>query len=54
METKVGDENGLITKTKRHPGKKLNYQMVWEAVQAFTIYAITQIKMKLKIQVISH
>lgn len=36
METKVGDENGLITKTKRHPGKKLNYQMVWEAVQAFT------------------
>lgn len=36
MESKVGDENGLITKTKRHPGKKLNYQMVWEAVQAFT------------------
>ena len=36
METKVGDENVVVTKTKRRSGEKLTDQMVWEAVQAFT------------------
>lgn len=36
METKVGDENVVVTKAKRRSGEKLTDQMVWEAVQAFT------------------
>ena len=36
METKVGDENVVVTKAKRRSGEQLNNQMVWEAVQAFT------------------
>ena len=36
METKVGNENVVVTKTKRLSGEKLTDQMVWEAVQEFT------------------
>ena len=36
METKVGDENVVVTKAKRRSGEKLTDQMVWEAVQEFT------------------
>ncbi len=36
MEAKVGDEDVVVTQTKRRSGEKLTDQMVWEAVQAFT------------------
>lgn len=36
METKVGDENIIVSKTKRRSGESLSHQMVFEAVQEFT------------------
>lgn len=36
METKVGDEDIIVSKTKGRSGESLSHQMVFEAVQEFT------------------